>query len=135
MSSIGYRSEPILGAPFDGTSGSIPNDNGQIDSGLYAVGLIKRGHCGVISSNRPDGAIGAEYIATNTIPDPKENGRNELEVSLKTRHLRRTEYSDWKKLEAMEIAAANGLAPREKFITVEEMVAALDMKKINKQCV
>ena len=94
MSSIGYRSEPILGAPFDGTSGSIPNDNGQIDSGLYAVGLIKRGHCGVISSNRPDGAIGAEYIATNTIPDPKENGRNELEVSLKTRHLRRTEYSD-----------------------------------------
>jgi NADPH-dependent glutamate synthase beta subunit-like oxidoreductase len=133
--SIGYRSEPIEGAPFDEKWGSIPNDNGRIDSGLYAVGWIKRGSCGVISSNRPDGVIVAEYIAEDIIPDPKKMGRNDLEGILKDRYLRWIGYSDWKKLEAMEIAAANGSAPREKFVTVEEMIAALDEAPVNEQCV
>ena len=123
--SIGYRSEPVEGAPFDERSGSIPNDNGRIDRGLYAAGWIKRGPNGVISSNRPDGEIVAKYILEDIISDPNKSGRHDLETLLKDRHLRWVGYFDWKKLEAMEIAAANGLAPREKFVTVKEMIAAL----------
>jgi ferredoxin--NADP+ reductase len=124
--SIGYRSEPIEGAPFDQKNGIIPNDNGRIESGLYAVGWIKRGPSGVISSNRPDGVIVAEYIAEDITSDSNKSGRDDLEVMLKDRHVRWTGYSDWKKLEAMEVAAADGLAPRKKFVTVEDMIDALD---------
>jgi ferredoxin--NADP+ reductase len=131
--SIGYRSEPIEGAPFDEKRESIPNDNGRIDLGLYAVGWIKRGPNGVISSNRPDGEIVAGYILKDIIPDHKKLGRHDLEVMLKDRNLRWIGYSDWKKLEAMEIAAASGLAPREKFVTIEDMIAALDEVPVNKR--
>ena len=124
--SIGYRSEPIEGAPFDKKNGIIPNDNGRIEPGLYAVGWIKRGPSGVISSNRPDGVIVAEYIAEDITSDSNKLGRDDLEVMLKDRHVRWTGYSDWKKLEAMEVAAADGLAPRKKFVTVEDMIDALD---------
>ena len=128
--SIGYRSETIEGVPIDEILGCIPNRNGRINLGLYAVGWVKRGPYGVISSNPPDGEIVAEYILADIIPDPKKIGRHDLEAILKDRHLRWIGYSDWKKLEAMEIAAANGSAPREKFVTVEEMIAALDGGKL-----
>lgn len=124
--SIGYRSEPLEGAPFDDKRGIIPNDNGRIENGLYAVGWIKRGPSGVISSNRPDGVIVAEYIAEDITPDPARTGRDQLEATLKERHVRWIGYSDWQKLEAMEIENAEGDAPRKKFVTVEDMIHALD---------
>ena len=34
--------------------------------------------------------------------------------------------ADWQKIEQAEIAAASGEAPRRKFVTVSEMLAALD---------
>lgn len=124
--SIGYRSEPLEGAPFDDKQGIIPNDNGRIETGLYAVGWIKRGPSGVISSNRPDGVIVAEYIAQDLTPDPVRTGRDRLEATLKERQVRWIGYSDWQKLEAMEIENAEGDAPRKKFVTVEDMINALD---------
>ncbi|NQW02216.1 MAG: FAD-dependent oxidoreductase [Rhodospirillales bacterium] len=124
--SIGYRSEPLAGAPFDDKQGIIPNDNGRIAPGLYAVGWIKRGPSGVISSNRPDGNIVAEYIAEDITADPKRTGRDRLEAVLKERHVRWVDYADWKKLEAMEIENAAGKAPRKKFVTVDDMIHALD---------
>lgn len=124
--SIGYRSEPIEGAPFDDKRGIIPNDNGRVDQALYAVGWIKRGPSGVISSNRPDGVIVAEYIAEDITADPARGGRDRLEAVLKERHVRWIDYSDWQRLETMEIDAAEGDAPRKKFVTVEDMIDALD---------
>ncbi len=124
--SIGYRSEPIEGAPFDEKQGIIPNDNGRIEAGLYAVGWIKRGPSGVISSNRPDGVIVAEYIAEDITADPDRHGRDQLEAVLKQRRIRWIGYSDWQRLEAMEIENAEGHAPRKKFVTVEDMIHALD---------
>lgn len=124
--SIGYRSEPIEGAPFDDKQGIIPNDNGRIDQALYAVGWIKRGPSGVISSNRPDGVIVAEYISEDITADPARGGRDQLEAVLKERQVRWINYSDWQQLEAMEVDAAEGDAPRKKFVSVEDMIDALD---------
>ena len=62
ISAIGYRADPIEGAPYDEKQAIIPNDEGRVDDGLYAVGWIKRGPVGVISSNCPDGETVAEYI-------------------------------------------------------------------------
>jgi len=131
IAAIGYRSDPIAGAPFDDKAGIIPNRDGRVDDGLYAVGWIKRGPTGVISSNRPDGVTVAEYICED-FKDVAENGggrpgRAALEPLLKERAVRVVSFDDWKKIEAAEIARAGDSGrPREKFVTVPEMLKVLD---------
>ena len=124
--SIGYRSDPIEGAPFDDDNGIIPNDDGRVEPGLYAVGWIKRGPSGVISSNRPDGETVAGHIQNDIVADDSRSGRATFESILKERNIRWVTYADWQRLEAMEIANAKSPAPRKKFVTIEEMITALD---------
>ena len=128
IAAIGYRAEPIAGAPYDEKRGIIPNDDGRVEPGLYAVGWIKRGPTGVISSNRPDGEIVAEQIGADTggVGDAAKAGRQGLEALLRERGQRWVTFEDWRRLEAMEVAAAGEHAPRRKFTTVEDMLAALD---------
>ncbi len=128
IAAIGYRAEPIEGVPYDADRGIIPNDEGRVSKGLYAVGWIKRGPTGVISSNRPDGEIVAQHIRDDTggVGDPGKGGRARLEALLRERHQRWVSFDDWRRLEALEEAAADGGAPRRKFLTVGEMMEALD---------
>jgi len=35
-------------------------------------------------------------------------------------------YQDWQSIDAAEVAAAKPGAPRRKFVTIDEMIAALD---------
>ncbi len=127
VAAIGYRSDPIDGAPYDQARGIIPNNNGRVSEGLYAVGWIKRGPSGVISSNRPDGETIAGFIHDD-FPGGGANkaGRKGLELLLNERGVRWVGFSDWQKLDALELANADDNAPRKKFVTVEEMLAALD---------
>jgi NADPH-dependent glutamate synthase beta subunit-like oxidoreductase len=62
---IGYRATPIPGVPFDPDRGSIPNVDGRVARGLYAVGWAKRGPSGVIATNRPDGVACSEQISAD----------------------------------------------------------------------
>lgn len=128
VASIGYRSDPLEGAPFDEKQGIIPNDDGRVDEGLYAVGWIKRGPSGVISSNRPDGATAAEHIHNDFGAGGKDAkpGREAFEKLLKERSIRSVSYADWKKIEAAEVENARGEHPREKFVTIEDMLDVLD---------
>ena len=127
VAAIGYRSDPIKGAPFDDKAGIVPNDNGRVDAGLYAVGWIKRGPTGVISSNRPDGVIVSEYICSDFKGGGGRPGRAALEALLKERRVRAVSFQDWKKIEAAEEARAKGgTGPREKFVDVAEMLKVLD---------
>ncbi len=130
IAAIGYRSDPIEGAPFDDKAGIIPNDNGRVDDGLYAVGWIKRGPSGVISSNRPDGLTVAEYICEDfkaLAGTHGKPGRTALEPLLKERGVRAVSFDDWKKIEAAEIARAGGSdRPRDKFVSVPDMLKVLD---------
>ncbi|MCX6470131.1 MAG: 4Fe-4S binding protein [Corynebacteriales bacterium] len=60
ISSIGYRTRPIPGLPFDDAAGRIPNEAGRISdasvevAGSYVVGWAKRGPTGGIGANRAD---------------------------------------------------------------------------------
>lgn len=47
-------------------------------------------------------------------------------MALKARGIRSVSFDDWKRIDEMERAAADGAAPRRKFVTVEEMLDALD---------
>ena len=124
ISAIGYRSEPIEGAPFDAERGIVPNTEGRVADGLYAVGWIKRGPTGTIATNKPDGKLAAEQI----LADGKggKPGRTSFEKLLDGRGIRTVSFEEWQKIEAVEEAAATPPAPRKKFITVEAMLAQLD---------
>ncbi|MEQ8505098.1 MAG: FAD-dependent oxidoreductase [Rhodospirillales bacterium] len=131
IAAIGYRSDPMEGAPFDDKAGIIPNRDGRVDDGLYAVGWIKRGPTGVISSNRPDGVTVAEYICDDfkniTEKGGGKPGRAALAPLLAERGVRTVTFEDWKKIEAAEVARAEGRdSPREKFVSVPEMLKVLD---------
>ncbi|MEQ8228116.1 MAG: FAD-dependent oxidoreductase [Rhodospirillales bacterium] len=131
IAAIGYRSDPMEGAPFDEKAGIIPNRDGRVDDGLYAVGWIKRGPTGVISSNRPDGVTVAEYICDDfkdiTEKGGGKPGRAALAPLLAERGVRIVTFEDWKRIEAAEVARAEGRdSPREKFVSVPEMLKVLD---------
>ena len=121
---VGYRSDPVPGAPFDDKRGIVVNEEGRVGDGLYAVGWIKRGPTGVIATNRPDGVIVAEYVAAD-FPGGSKPGRAALMVLLKERGVRPVSFDDWKTIERAEIEAATPPAPRRKLATVDEMLAVL----------
>ena len=122
---IGYYSNPIPGVPFK--DGKTINSEGRIEPGLYAVGWIKRGPSGVIGTNKPDGDAAAAQIAADTAgAGGTKRGRAGLEALLGERKIRVVAFPDWKKIEAAEVARAKAPAPRRKFATVSEMLAALD---------
>ena len=65
---VGYRGRPLPGVPFDERGGVVPNadgrvlQDGEVRSGEYVVGWIKRGANGVIGTNRKDAASTVEAI-------------------------------------------------------------------------
>lgn len=128
VAAIGYRSEPMEGAPFDEKRAIIPNDDGRVEDGLYAVGWIKRGPSGVISSNRSDGEVVADFIHDDfgKLRDLSKTGRSGFEELLHSRGLRSVSYADWKKIDALEIENATEPSPRQKFVTIDDMLDALD---------
>jgi len=60
LRSVGYRGLPVVGMPFDVANGVIPNVHGrvvrggEVATGEYVAGWIKRGPTGVIGTNKPD---------------------------------------------------------------------------------
>jgi len=124
VAATGYRSAPLEGAPFDERRKIITNDNGRVDDGLYAVGWVKRGPLGVISSNRADGKIVADHILADC--EPKKPGRKALEKCLQEKNVRSVSVEEWKKIDAAEINNAQEKHPRKKFVTVQEMLDVLN---------
>jgi ferredoxin--NADP+ reductase len=125
---IGYRGLPFDGIPFDPHRGLIPNDDGRIAEGLYAVGWAKRGPTGIIASNRPDGINCAEQIRSD-VRHGAGPGRGALERALAERGVRAVSFDDWLEIDAAETASAVGPAPRRKFTTFGEMLAVIDRKE------
>jgi ferredoxin--NADP+ reductase len=124
VSCIGYRTPPIDGVPYDAKLGRFANDEGRIAPGLYAVGWARRGPTGTIGTNRPDGFMIAEQIAADTPDDYGKEGRAGLDMLLRDRNVDVVTFRDWQKIEAAEIAAAREGAPREKFTSIDAMLAA-----------
>ena len=125
IAAIGYISRPVADTPFDESGGIVENDDGRVDTGLYAVGWIKRGPSGVIGTNKPDGKLAAEQIFTDHGAGGGKSGRAALEALLAERGVRAVNLSEWQTIEAAEIANAREGAPRKKFVSVAEMLAAL----------
>ncbi len=124
VSCIGYRTPPIDGVPYDDRAGRFANDEGRVMPGLYAVGWARRGPTGTIGTNRPDGFAIVEKIAEDTRSGSRKAGRIGLDALLEARGADVVTFRDWQKIEAAEIAAARDGSPREKFTSIEAMLAA-----------
>ncbi len=122
---IGYRSSPIEGVPFDERAGRFANDEGRILPGLYCVGWAKRGPTGTIGTNRPDGYGVIELVAEDIGMGSRKAGRDGFDELAKERSLDIVTFRDWQKIEEAETAAAREGSPREKFVDIESMIAAL----------
>lgn len=124
VSCIGYETPPIAGVPYEHGRGRFANVDGRILPGLYCVGWARRGPTGTIGTNRPDGQAVAALIAADTAGGSGKRGRAGLDEILASRGIDVVTFRDWQKIEAAETARARAGSPREKFVSVEEMIAA-----------
>lgn len=124
ISCIGYQTPSIEGVPYEHGRGRFANVEGRILPGLYCVGWARRGPSGTIGTNRPDGYTIIDAVAEDIGEGTGKTGRPGLDALLDQRGVQVVKFSDWKKIEEAEIARARDGAPREKFVRIEDMIAA-----------
>jgi ferredoxin--NADP+ reductase len=92
-----------------------------IEPGLYCAGWARRGPTGTVGSNRPDGFALAREIA-RTPARSGRLGRSGLQRLIAERSLRVVNFAGWNRIDAAEVAAARPGAPREKMLSVPQML-------------
>ncbi|XP_008783243.2 NADPH:adrenodoxin oxidoreductase, mitochondrial isoform X1 [Phoenix dactylifera] len=145
LKSIGYKSVPVDGLPFDEYRGVVPNMKGRVlswdqaghaivEQGLYVAGWLKRGPTGIIATN----LYCAEETVASILEDFKNGlltpasgspkpGRRGLLQALEHKNVRFVPFSGWEKIdskERMEGKLRN--KPRKKITTWEELLPAVD---------
>ena len=111
--------------PYDRGPGPLPPaTTGWWHPRLYAAGWARRGPTGTIGTNKPDGARVAERVAAEVVAGGRE-GRAGLDRLLAGRGVQPVTFRDWQRIDAAEVGRARDGAPREKFTSVEQMLAAL----------
>jgi ferredoxin--NADP+ reductase len=123
---IGYQTPPVEGVPYDQARGRFANDEGVIGDGVYCVGWARRGPTGTIGTNRPDGFEVAEKIfARFGTGEGGKAGGGGLDALLTSRGVDPVAFCDWQKIEQAEAARARSGSPREKFVSIADMLTAL----------
>jgi ferredoxin/flavodoxin---NADP+ reductase len=143
MRSIGYRSVPIEGVPFDHATSTINNiagqvvhpNTGEVIPGEYVVGWAKRGPTGLIGNNKPDSAATVEAMLADLpmlhgISDDHHD-LSQVVAFLSERGIDYVTYQDWKMLDQYEVACGVMQGrPRVKVTTVPEMMAVIHQGRI-----
>jgi len=119
ITAIGYKPKDIPGLKI--SDGIVENKNGKIDAGFYAVGWIRRGPTGVIGTNKADGELVASLISKE-FKTQRKDGRKSLIKIIKLKNLTATSFEDWEKIDSYEKKNAKDQAPREKILTIKEML-------------
>ena len=136
--SIGYRTVPIEGVPFDPATSTVSNIAGQVAhpssgdvvAGEYVVGWAKRGPTGRIGNNKADAVATVEVMMADlpALKGIRDDHRDpsRIEATLRRRGIDYTTYQGWKVLDGHELArgAAQG-RPRVKVCAVPEMLEVI----------
>lgn len=135
FSSIGRRTGSLPGVPYDAERGVHANIDGRVVNGgdvvrgLYVCGWSKRGPSGKIGTNRACGMATAEAVLADFAAGapPRAADKEDLLTRLRSRVPRLVSYQDWAVLDAAE-KRRGGIhgRPRDKFVSVPEMIAELD---------
>ncbi|PUZ75090.1 hypothetical protein GQ55_1G121100 [Panicum hallii var. hallii] len=135
LKSIGYKSLPVQGLPFDKIRGVVPNLRGRVmssesetatvETGLYVVGWLKRGPTGIVATNLH---CAEETVASileddrkgvlRAPSDSKKHGRTGLVEILEQKNVHFVPFSGWEKIDSKEkMAGQLRNKPREKITT------------------
>ncbi|CAN6540990.1 unnamed protein product [Malus baccata var. baccata] len=113
LKSIGYKSLPVDGLPFDHRKGVVPNVRGRVlsdtsgdptllEKGLYVCGWLKRGPTGIIATNlycaEETVASISEDIKLGRLTSSSNSGREGLLQLLDDRNVRVISFRDWEKI-------------------------------------
>lgn len=141
--SIGYRVKPIDGIQADSARGVVSNIEGRVTdvetkevlSGEYVVGWAKRGASGVIGTNKPDSYATVEKlledIAGRSAEPEKTAQVDKVTTLLKSKEIHYVPFEDWKILDEIEVVEGSTREkPREKIVTISEMLSKIKEKKI-----
>ncbi|MDE2621466.1 MAG: pyridine nucleotide-disulfide oxidoreductase, partial [Sphingomonadales bacterium] len=88
------------------------------------VGWARRGPSGTIGTNRPDGYEVIETIAADQPTPGHHAGGTGFDSLAAQRRLQVVRFTDWQKIDAAEVERARDGAPREKFVSLDAMLAA-----------
>ncbi len=124
---IGYKLASIEGLPSLGSGGVVKNQDGRVELGVYVVGWARRGPTGVIGTNRVDAREVVALISRDA-PTASKPGFSGLDDVLSARSVSPVDATDWRKIDAAEIASGSNCRPRVKFTTVDEMLRATKTK-------
>lgn len=129
LTSIGYRGKAIADLPFDDDAAVVPNDGGRVrdTAGAYVAGWIKRGPTGFIGTNKSCAAQTVRQLVDDynagVLTDPRHKP-TALEKLVRTRQPAMVDAAGWQAIDAAEIARGGEDRPRDKFTSVDEMIAA-----------
>ncbi len=135
--SVGYRGLGLPELPFDERRGVIQNeagrivdDRGQVLTGLYAAGWIKRGPSGVIGTNKVDAketvALMIEDIRAGRYLSPAQPTAAAATGFLEALAPRSVSYADWAEIDAEETRRGEVAdRPRVKFTRLGEFLDVL----------
>ncbi|XP_021277444.1 NADPH:adrenodoxin oxidoreductase, mitochondrial isoform X2 [Herrania umbratica] len=143
LKSIGYKSVPVDGLPFDNQKGVVPNIKGRVlsdnsgdptllENGLYVCGWLKRGPTGIIGTNLycADETVASVsedleqgvLASTTSLPKP---GRGGLLQILDDRNIRVVPFSAWEKIDEEEKRLGSLInKPREKLTKWDDLLKA-----------
>lgn len=138
LKSIGYKSLPIAGAPFDDARAVLRNDRGRVEGlpGLYCAGWVKRGPSGIIGTNIADAketvssllddkAAGRLPLSASA-PGGAAALRAELVASGARKENELVSWAGWRVLDELELVKGKALGKsREKFVSVPDMLRAV----------
>jgi ferredoxin--NADP+ reductase len=129
--SVGYHGVELPGVPFDTRSGTIPNEGGRVEPGVYAAGWIKRGPTGVIGTNKKDASETVQLLLEDAAAgrlEPKPDATAAaVDALLAERGARVVEYDGWCAIDEAERAAGEKSGrPRVKLCSREELLAAAE---------
>ncbi|MFB6450702.1 FAD-dependent oxidoreductase [Bradyrhizobium tunisiense] len=131
--SIGRRTTPLAGVPYDAQRGVHANIDGRVTKGLsvieglYVCGWSKRGPNGTIGTNRGCGMATAEAVLADFAHlRTRSDTPDALLARIAGRVARVVSYPDWMAIDTAEKRRGAALGkPREKFVTVPDMIAAV----------
>ena len=135
--SVGYRGLPVPEIPFNENWGTIYNDHGrvtnesgEVQTGLYTAGWIKRGPTGVIGTNKTDAqeTVNAmvEDLKAGKILDPAFSDREAAAVMIEEKQPDVISWEDWVKIDQAEVEKGQKTnRPRVKFTRVSDMLDML----------
>jgi ferredoxin/flavodoxin---NADP+ reductase len=138
LRSVGYRSVPLPGVPFDESRGTVPNAEGRVlgadgcpRPGEYVAGWLKRGPTGVIGTNKSDAAqtirsLLADYTAAGGPPHRLAAAAPRLADLLAARGVWPVNYAGWLGIDKREheLAAELGRGERVKLCGWDALNAA-----------